>query len=171
MASDAESIWSRLVANRPLIIFCRLILAATFFLSSFGKLVNIEHYSVAMVFNFGILPDPLAIAFGWALPFIELACALGLLCGVLTRLSAIGVASMNLSFFIVKAVLLSRGMDIECGCFGAVVSTMASWSVYLDPIVFILALPVVFAPRSSRHRFSIGGRLPEAWQRKLNAIL
>ncbi len=99
------------VNKRYVILAFRVVLAVTFLVSSFGKLVDIKHYSVAMVYNLEILPGPLAIGFGWALPFIELACAVGLLLGVLTRLSALGIALLSISFFITKIILLSRGMD------------------------------------------------------------
>jgi uncharacterized membrane protein YphA (DoxX/SURF4 family) len=147
-----------------------MVLAGTFFVSSFGKLVDIERYSVAVVYNFDILPGPLAIAFGWALPFIELACAISLLLGVLTRLTAVSIAIMSISFFIVKAIVLSQGMNIDCGCFGAVGSTMASWSIYLDPIVFLLSVTVLFSSRRSRHWVSLGNKLSEKWRDRLNLV-
>ena len=156
--------------NRYTILVFRWVLSATFLVSSFGKLVDIEHYSVALVYNFDILPGPLAIAFGWALPFIELACAVSLLLGVLTRLSALGIAMMSISFFIVKAIILSQGADIECGCFGAIGSTMASWSIYLDPIVFLLSVTVLFSSRKSRYWVSLGNKLSEKWRDRLNLV-
>lgn len=110
--------WSRLLANRSVVVVCRFILGITFLISSFGKLVNIEHYSVAMVYGLGILPGPLAIGFGWALPFIELLCGFGLLFGVLTRLSSIGVALLGVSFFITKAILLARGQTPNAAASG-----------------------------------------------------
>jgi uncharacterized membrane protein YphA (DoxX/SURF4 family) len=112
----------------------------------------------------------LAYALGWALPFIELSCALGLLFGVLTRLSSLGTALLSASFLVAKVIVLSRGMDIECGCFGAVVSTMASWSIYLDPIVLILSLAVLLSPGPSRHWVSLGSKLPETWKRALDRV-
>lgn len=156
--------------NRYVVLVFRLALAGTFLVSSFGKLVDIEHYSVAMVYNFDILTAPIAIAFGWALPFIELACAVGLLLGLLTRLSALGITLMSTSFFITKVILLSRGVDVECGCFGAIGSTMASWSIYLDPAIFLLSATVLFSSRKSRHWASFGSRLPENWSNRLNLI-
>jgi hypothetical protein len=148
----------------------RMVLGGTFLVSSFGKLVDIDHYSVAMVYNLNILPGPLAIGFGWALPFIELACAVGLLLGVLTRLSALGIALLSISFFITKVILLSRGTNVECGCFGAIGSAMASWSIYLDPAIFLLAAAVFLSPRQSRHWASLGRKLPEKWSNRLNPI-
>jgi uncharacterized membrane protein YphA (DoxX/SURF4 family) len=168
--SRSGAIPGKIFDNRRLILVFRLVLAATFLVSSFGKFVDIEHYSVAMVYNFDILPGPLAIAFGWALPFIEFACALGLLLGVLTRLFALGVALMGISFFITKFILLSRGADVECGCFGAIGSTMASWSIYLDPALFVLGVTILFSSRSARHWVSLWRRLPEKWKNKLNLL-
>ena len=71
--------------NRYVILVFRLILAAFFLLSSYGKLVDIERYSVDAVYNFGILSMTLARPFGLVMPFIELLCGLGLLFGVLTH--------------------------------------------------------------------------------------
>lgn len=159
-----------ILGNRRIVFAFRLVLSATFLVSSFGKFVDIEKYSVALVYDMDILPGTLAIPFGWVLPFIELACGLGFLFGVLTRLSALGTALLSISFFITKVVLLSRGTDINCGCFGAIGSTMASWSIYLDPIIFLLSVVVFFSYRQSRHWLSLGRRLPEGWQEKLNPV-
>ena len=153
-----------------MILVFRLLLTGTFLVSSFGKLVDIEHYSVAMVYNFDILPGPLAIAFGWALPFIELACAVGLLFGIVTRLSAFGINLLSISFFITKFIVLSRGTDVECGCFGAIGSTMASWSIYLDPAIFVLSITILFSSPQSRHWASLWSRLPEKWRDRLNFL-
>jgi len=153
-----------------MIFVFRLVLAATFLVSSFGKFVDIRHYSVALVYNLDILPGPLAIAFGWALPFIELACGIFLLLGVLTRLSAFGVVLMSISFLITKIILLLRGTDVDCGCFGAIGSTMASWSIYLDPILLLLSLTILFASRRSRYWVSLGTKLSERWCDRLKLV-
>ncbi len=159
------------VSNRYLTLISRLILAGIFLLSSYGKLVDIERYSVDAVYNFGILPmEPVNLArfFGLIMPFIELLCGLGLLGGVLTRLSAFGAALMSLAFFVAKAVVLSQGRSIECGCFGAVVDTLASVTIYMDVPMMLFGLIVMFS--SSRHWIAIGGIIPEAWRKKFNLI-
>ncbi len=169
-STTERPILGRFLGDATVVVVCRLVLGVTFLISSLGKLVDIEHYSVAMVYNLGILPGPLAIGFGWALPFIELLCGLGLMFGVLTRLSSLGVGLLGISFFITKVILLSRGADTECGCFGAIGSAMASWSIYLDPGLLILAIIILLSPQSSRHRLSIGKKLPKRLQRKLDPI-
>ncbi len=159
-----------LESNRYVILIFRLILAGFFLTSAYGKLVDVERYSVDAVYNFGILPMFLARPFGLIMPFIELLCGLGLLFGVFTRLSALGIALMSLSFFIAKAIVLSQGRSIECGCFGAVIDTLASVTIFMDLPVVALALLILFAPSQSRHWASVGKLLPESWKEKLEWI-
>lgn len=163
--------WLKAVAaNQTVILVFRFILAAFFLVSSYGKLVDIERYSVDAVYNFGILPMVLARPFGLVMPFIELLCGLGLFFGVLTRLSSLGIALMSLSFFIAKAIVLSQGRSIECGCFGAVIDTLASVTIFMDLPMMALALLIMFAPDQSRHWAAVGKLLTPAWKEKLRWI-
>ncbi len=156
--------------NHYVVLAFRLILAGFFLTSAYGKLVDIERYSVDAVYNFGILPMFLARPFGLVMPFIELLCGLGLLFGVLTRLSALGIALMSLSFFIAKAIVLSQGRSIECGCFGAVIDTLASVTIFMDLPMMALALVIMFSAPDARHWSAIGKFLPRTWQEKLRLI-
>ncbi len=155
---------------RGLIFTFRIILAILFLASALGKLVNLERYSVDAVYNFGILPIALARPFGLILPFLELLCALGLLLGILTRLSALGIGLMSLSFFIAKAYVLAQGRNIECGCFGAVIDTFVSFTIYLDIPVLIMAVLVMVADPWRRHWISAKQWLSRDWQGKLDFI-
>jgi putative oxidoreductase len=159
-----------LPSNIYVVLICRFLLAAVFLLSSIGKLVDIERYSVDAVYNFGILPMVLARPFGLVMPFIELLCGLGLFFGVLTRLSALGVGLMSIAFFIAKAIVLSQGRSIECGCFGAIVDTLASVTIFMDIPMLLLSLIVMLAPSFARHWMAIGSLLPQGWKEKLNLI-
>ncbi len=160
------NVWAGWLNNRYVTLLCRVILSAVFLLSSYGKLVDIERYSVDAVYNFGILPMWLARPFGLAMPFIELTCALGLLFGVLTRLAALGAAAMSLAFFVAKAMVLSQGRMIDCGCFGAIVDTLASATIFMDLPMLLMGLVVMFSP--SRHWRAIGGLLPDTIKRNLH---
>lgn len=163
--------WLRgFVDNRYIILVSRLTLAALFLISSYGKLMDIERYSVDAVYTFGLLPMALARPFGLVMPFIELLCGLGLLFGVLTRLAALGIALMSGSFFIAKVIVLSQGRDIKCGCFGAVVDTLASTTIYLDLPLTLLAIMVLVAAPQIRHWNTIGNRLPKTWKGKLHSV-
>lgn len=148
-----------LLENRYTILTMRIVLASVFLLSSLGKLVDITQYSIKPVVEFGILPSSVAIVFGSVLPFIELLCALGLLFGVLTRLASFGIAAMSLAFFSAKVFLLLQGYDLSCGCFGAIVTTFMSLTVYLDPPILLMAIAVMMAPPSARQWISLKSTL------------
>lgn len=168
---QTESWLIKVAGWKYLILVFRLLLAGMFLLSSIGKLPDIERYSVDVVYDFGVLPMILARPFGLLLPFIELACGLGMLFGVLTRLSAFGVAFMSLAFFIVKGyVLLVEGRNLSCGCFGAVMDTLASFTIYLDIPMLVMGLIVMMAPPASRYFASIGLLLPQGLREKLRYI-
>jgi uncharacterized membrane protein YphA (DoxX/SURF4 family) len=162
--------WESLTCNKNIVLVFRLLLAAIFLLGSFAKLVNIERYSVEVVYNFGILPRGLAFLFGLALPFIELLCGLGLLLGILTRLSALGASLMSVAFFIAKALVLSQGRNIDCGCFGEVVSLLVSVSIFMDVPMLFLSLVVMLAPSQCRHWVSVGMFMSPSLKEKLSPI-
>ena len=171
MPPNGKSGWFRsLTGNGYVVLIFRLLMAATFLVSSYGKLVDIERYSVDAVYNFGVLPMVLARPFGLVMPFIEGLCGLGLLFGVLTRLAALGIGLMSISFFIAKAIVLSQGRSINCGCFGAVIDTLASVTIFMDVPMMFFALVVMMAPLKTRHWAALGKYLPSGLKEKLNWI-
>jgi uncharacterized membrane protein YphA (DoxX/SURF4 family) len=171
ISASMKAVWLRsLTGNEYVVLIFRLIMAAMFLVSSYGKLVDIERYSVDAVYNFGILPMALARPFGLVMPFIEGLCGLGLLFGVLTRLAALGVGLMSLSFFIAKSIVLSQGRSIECGCFGAVIDTLASITIFMDVPMMFFALVVMMAPLKTRHWAGLGKYLPSELKEKLKWV-
>ena len=157
-------------AAKIVVLCSRLILGVVFLAAAFGKLVDIERYSVNAVYFFVILPVSLARLFGLALPFIELLCGLGLLFGVLTRLSALGIGLLSLSFFIAKAIVFSHGRSVNCGCFGAFGETLASVTIFLDIPMMLLAVVVMWASSDVRHWKAVGNLLPKRWRERLRFV-
>jgi uncharacterized membrane protein YphA (DoxX/SURF4 family) len=171
ISSDVRSgRFKSLTENGYVVLIFRWLMAAMFLVSSYGKLVDIERYSVDAVYNFGVLPMVLARPFGLVMPFIELLCGLGLLFGVLTRLAALGIGLMSIAFFVAKAIVLSEGRSINCGCFGAVIDTLASVTIFMDIPMMFFALVVVMAPPKTRHWVALGKYLPPEWKEKLHLV-
>lgn len=66
-----------------------------------------------------VMPYDVATVIGAALPFVELALGVILLLGLATRLAA-GVSAALLVVFVAGIVSAwSRGLAIDCGCFGS----------------------------------------------------
>ena len=169
--AEKKSGWThKFLGNRYVIFIFRFLLGGVFLLSSIGKLVDVEKYSVDVVYDFGVLPMILARPFGLVMPFIELGVALGLLFGVLTRLSALGAGLMSIAFFIAKGYVLAQGREIDCGCFGAIVGTLASVTIYMDIPMLIFSVAIMYAPDYSRHWLAIGKRLSEEMKKKFRLV-
>ncbi len=71
------------------------------------------------VYNYRVLPYPAAAAVALYLPWLEIACGLG----VLWPRARLGALSLLLGLCVVFAVALTsawwRQLDIACGCFGS----------------------------------------------------
>lgn len=74
--------------------------------------------SIAAVRAYQLLPSSVAEAVGIALPAVEIVVGLALVLGVLTRGAAVVSAVLFLAFIIGIASVWSRGIEIDCGCFG-----------------------------------------------------
>jgi uncharacterized membrane protein YphA (DoxX/SURF4 family) len=158
----------RFLDNHATIMVLRLVLGLLYLLSAIGKIMDLSG-SVSAVYNFQILPDALVEPIGYIIPFVELLCALGLLFGVFTRLSAFGIGLMSLVYFVVKLIVLFvQGRSIECGCFGALMETFASVTIWMDIPALLVSLGIIFS--NSRHWFAIGGFLPDKWKRELKLV-
>jgi len=105
----------------------RIALGALLLYSAVPKLQDLAG-TVRSVEQYAILPGPLAVAYGYALPFAELAIGLLLVLGLFTRLAAAGGGLMMVSFLIAIGINLARGSAPECGCFGAGEGSPVNWS-------------------------------------------
>jgi uncharacterized membrane protein YphA (DoxX/SURF4 family) len=112
-------------AVAPLVsLGARLVLAAVFAASGWPKLTDPEG-TLRSVRAFRLVPEAFVPAFGYALPAVELAVALLLLAGLVTRATALVVAGLLVMFVAGIAAAWARGLSIDCGCFGAAGATVA----------------------------------------------
>jgi uncharacterized membrane protein YphA (DoxX/SURF4 family) len=157
-----------LINNNWVSIVCRLIIAAIFILSAVGKMMELEN-SVKAVYNFHLMPDWTLNPLGYGIPFIELLCGLGILFGVLTRLSAAGIGIMSIAYFIGKLIVIFvQQRSVDCGCFGELMNTMVSLTVWMDMPVLVLCLILIFS--RNRYKPGIGQLLSDNWKKKLRWV-
>ncbi len=126
----------------------RVALGVMFLLSAAGKLGDLNGV-VAEVRGYGLLPEPLPIPFGYALPFGELALGLCLLLGLFTRLAAAGGGLLMIAFMIAIAYrLLTKGEAEDCGCFGLLGQEQLTWWTFGRDVVFLAGLVLTFLDRA-----------------------
>ncbi|SCL52822.1 Methylamine utilisation protein MauE [Micromonospora citrea] len=99
-------------------VAARLGLAAVWLIAGGSKVGDLAASGRA-VNAYQVMPYDVATVIGAALPFVELALGVLLLLGLATRLSA-GVSAALLVVFVAGiASAWSRGLAIDCGCFGS----------------------------------------------------
>ncbi|MFC8614847.1 MauE/DoxX family redox-associated membrane protein [Micromonospora purpureochromogenes] len=110
---------ARWPAVRPWIgLAARLGLATVWLVAGAAKVADLAASGRA-VNAYQLLPYDVATVVGAALPFVELALGAILLLGLATRLAA-GVSAALLVVFVTGIVSAwSRGLAIDCGCFGS----------------------------------------------------
>jgi uncharacterized membrane protein YphA (DoxX/SURF4 family) len=139
----------------------RLVLAVVFALAGWPKLLDPDG-TIHSVRAFRLVPEAIVPVFGYGLPVLELALALLLLVGLLTRPAAAVTGVLLVMFMVGIAAAWARGLSIECGCFGAssgpVVDPARGYALDLlrDAGLLLLAAWLVVFPSS---RFSLDGRL------------
>ena len=105
---------------------CRAIVAAVLLVAGVPKLMDPVSFAEA-IDNYRILPRTLVAPLALLVPPVEIVTALALLTGIAKR----GAALISLILLGVFAVAIAqaviRGIDIDCGCFGAAENAQASW--------------------------------------------
>jgi uncharacterized membrane protein YphA (DoxX/SURF4 family) len=139
----------------------RLVLAVVFAVAGWPKLLDPDG-TIHSVRAFRLVPESIVPVFGYGLPMLELALALLLLVGLLTRPAAAITGVLLVMFMVGIAAAWARGLSIDCGCFGAssgpVVDPVRGYVLDLlrDAGLLLLAGWLVVFPSS---RFSLDGRL------------
>lgn len=152
----------------------RLLLGALILYAAIPKFADIEKLSVWMIYSYQfpwLMPYMAHTrVLGYIAPYLELLIGLGLITGVLTRLSAFGWGIMSLVYIVVKAqVILIQGRIIPCGCFPGPLSEMLmTQSIIIDIINLPICAQIILA--EGRKFFTLGSLLPERWQHRLRYI-
>lgn len=152
----------------------RLLIGALILYAAIGKFADIEKYSVFMLYSYQfpwLMPNMQHTrVLGYIAPYLEMFIGLGLITGVLTRISAFGWGSMTLVYIIVKAqVIFIQGRIIPCGCFPGPLSEMLmTQSLMIDIVTLPICVQIILA--KGRRYFTLGSLLPERWQHKLRYI-
>ena len=86
--------------------------------------------------------------FSDSLPWFELGLGALLLCGLAARASALVAGGLFLVFTVVLASLRARGLEVECGCLGPLLTARIGWlHVGIDLLFAAACFALVFWKR------------------------
>ncbi|MGX7678262.1 MauE/DoxX family redox-associated membrane protein [Jatrophihabitans sp. DSM 45814] len=126
----------------------RLVLAGVWAWAGLSKIGDPRRF-VQAVRAYDATPEWLSKAIGYGLPVLELAIAVLLLVGLITRYAAVVSAVLLVVFIIGIAQASARGIKLECGCFGgggASTTTSYTLDILRDVGLLILAAYLIIWP-------------------------
>lgn len=104
--------------RRWLVLILRIGLAAVFMYAAWSKLRQPWLLFAMAIDAYGLLPQWAVMTLARALPWFELALGLLLLTGFWLRQSALLASSLLVVFFAVVLRSYTKGLQIDCACFG-----------------------------------------------------
>ena len=134
-------------------LLARLIVGGVWVYAGLLKLPHPES-SVSAVRAYQLLPAGAAEVVGHVLPMLEIVIGLCLICGLLTRANGVVSALLQVAFVIGIASVWSRGIEIDCGCFGdggpdPNAFSKYPWEITRDLGLMALSLYLVIKPRTA----------------------
>jgi len=134
-----------MIKNRTLLVLFRIVLGGLFVYAGVAKALDPLDFA-QNIRNYRLVGQELSFIAAVVLPWLEILAGLALAAGVWTRASSLLISGLLVFFIALTLVTIVRGLDVDCGCFGAL-SRKAGLGVILeDALMLFLALAVLFAP-------------------------
>jgi putative oxidoreductase len=114
----------------------RALLALALMVAGAAKAFQPENFAVE-VDRFQLTPWLLSVVLGYFLPWLEVVTAVGLLSTPLYLGALLSVCALGMTFTVAVGSAWWRGLDISCGCFGAVMSSHISGWHLLAVLLFV----------------------------------
>jgi len=128
--------------HRYLSFIFRIIAGGTLIFSGISKIIS-ETAFVEEVEDYELLPEVMIDIFAAALPWVEVIVGWLLIIGLLSRIAA-GVGALTvLSFVIANSIVLYRGLNMDCPCFGDSASVPTEIALGIDCVLFLMTLQIL----------------------------
>lgn len=133
-------------------IIARLVVGGVWIVAGWLKVGDLK-MSALTVQAYDVMPNGLAHAIGYALPFVEIAIGAFLVLGLAVRLNAVLSGLLFLVFIVGISQAWVRGLKIDCGCFGgggydADAFAKYPWEIARDVGLLLLSGALALWPRS-----------------------
>lgn len=134
-------------------LLARLVLGGVWLWAGLAKLPH-PQTSVSAVRAYQLLPTGLAETVGHVLPWLEVVVGACLVLGLLLRFTGVVSGLLLVAFVIGMISVWSRGIEIDCGCFGSGgpnpdASKQYPWEIARDIGLLALSLFLVWRPRTA----------------------
>jgi uncharacterized membrane protein YphA (DoxX/SURF4 family) len=134
-----------MIKNKTLLVLFRLVLGGLFVYAGVVKVLDPLGFAQD-IRNYRLVGQSLSFIAAVVLPWLEILAGLALAAGVWKRASALIISGLLVFFILLTLVTIARGLDVDCGCFGAL-SRKSGFGVILEDLgMLFMGLCLLFAP-------------------------
>jgi putative oxidoreductase len=133
-----------MIRNRLVLLVFRVVVGGVFVYAGALKIADPLGFAQDIQ-NYRLVPRAVALFAALILPWLETLAGAGLVAGLFKRTNAGLIALMLAGFIVLVTVTMVRGIDVDCGCFGAL-SRKAGWTLLLeDALLLFMAIQVALS--------------------------
>lgn len=133
-------------AVNTLLLLARLLAGGALLVAGAIKLTGGPLAFALSIRSFDLVPDALALASAYFLPWFEIGLGAALVAGIWNRQAGLLAAGVYAIFTAALASVILRGMDVDCGCFGDLFGgSTVSWMTIARNGLFVAASLAVLA--------------------------
>ena len=134
-----------MLKNKTLLVIFRLVLGGLFVYAGVVKVLDPLEFA-QNIRNYRLVGQALSFLTAVVLPWLEILAGVALAAGIWKRASALIITGLLVFFILLTLVTIARGLDVECGCFGAL-SRKSGFGVILEDLgMLFMGLCLLFAP-------------------------
>lgn len=131
----------------------RILMGGIFVMAGLAKIADPVRFMFTLR-EFDLFPRAVIPFLAVYLPWLELLLGLSLVLGLLYRTSALMLAFLNFFFMLAILSVISRGIVVDCGCFGLFADAlklpdMADYKAVIRNIIFISLFVYLFFAEST----------------------
>jgi hypothetical protein len=143
-----------MVRNKAVLLAFRLVLGGLFVYAGAVKVAAPLVFAQS-VRNYQLVGQSPSFVAGVVLPWLEILAGAFLIAGFWKRGAALTLSTLLVFFIVLTVVTMIRGLDIDCGCFGAI-DRKAGLSVILEDLgMLYLGICVLFAKKGLSPRGTV----------------
>ena len=134
-----------MLKNRTLLVVFRLVLGGLFVYAGVVKVFDPLDFA-QNIRNYRLVGQSLSFIAALVLPWLEILAGVSLAAGIWKRASALIISGLLVFFILLTLVTIARGLDVDCGCFGAI-SRKSGFGVILEDLgMLFMGLCLLFSP-------------------------
>ena len=133
-----------MLKNKTLLVVFRLALGGLFVYAGVVKVLDPLDFA-QNIRNYRLVGQSLSFMAAVVLPWLEILAGVALAAGIWKRASALIISGLLVFFIVLTLVTIARGLDVECGCFGAL-SRKSGFGVILEDLgMLFMGLVLLFS--------------------------